>query len=774
MDVGEDYDAEEADYFSGTGGTSFASRLAAAQPKPSSRQPKELVSFFFHNGEPLCCASSGQLTWCGRLAADCKVKSHQGKRNPDDRPEGVYMRKEGTKDNKVVLYASPFVPKDVALVSDAYDTNQDAVMPKEAAMALFLEINSNEADAKAEEEAAAGTMPSTPRKRAASASADVVASILKRQPGTVVKKPRFAGDTLHSDDFHEGEVKLLVEKLEDQMDQADQAFTDIVADMRRMDSGLGGAPEGHTDVWTTVGNQEGRICTLEALRKRDTADIAAVQKAALDATAQSREAADAAEKAHEAAQGLIRLSNVNVETRLNEIETLLRGPGSEFWKVINDVSVILNLTKTLTAEVNDLKRGGIPRSGDFQAGTVVTEGVLDSRLTVIANQIGEVRQLVEGGGYKSTVYHFRSYADTVVFAKERLPADLVYGLFIDPITLLMAVSGSVTLKSEVMAEEVHYARVKRNREENLVVSSFRTTDPEAYGGPSGVNEGQHHFTSLKTHDQWNNGDGVSGTWNRIEDGLEDVAASYESSIEHRLEGYPDAQFLCKELLRASMDFLRKKSTFMSDFYRNLKVTAFGSETPGDAGSKMCWRVVTTCLRVFFQELRSARVVAENAFNYPDRANALYLWGVVQAHRVMKEFVKHNFSEHPAFHPKLLQFLFKTSTPRVEMAKMTTTINGLSGLPATLTALSSSVDSVVSRVNTLEQGQRRNNARGQGQGQGGGQNQHFNAQGAFGQQGQGQHQGGPGQGRRNRRNGNRNQGGGGAQAAHPGGAAPNQA
>ena len=45
-----------------------------------------------------------------------------------------------------------------------------------------------------------------------------------------------------------------------------------------------------------------------------------------------------------------------------------------------------------------------------------------------------------------------------------------------------------------------------------------------------------------------------------------------------------------------------------------------------------------------------RVVADDAFNHPDRANEIYLWGVLQAHQVMLEFVKENFTGNPKFHP----------------------------------------------------------------------------------------------------------------------------
>ena len=52
-------------------------------------------------------------------------------------------------------------------------------------------------------------------------------------------------------------------------------------------------------------------------------------------------------------------------------------------------------------------------------------------------------------------------------------------------------------------------------------------------------------------------------------------------------------------------------------------------------------------------------MAEDAFNHHDRANELYLWGVLQNHQVMDYFVKENFTGHPKFHPQMVMFILET-------------------------------------------------------------------------------------------------------------------
>ena len=78
-----------------------------------------------------------------------------------------------------------------------------------------------------------------------------------------------------------------------------------------------------------------------------------------------------------------------------------------------------------------------------------------------------------------------------------------------------------------------------------------------------------------------------------------------------------------------------------------------------------------------------RVVAEDDFNNTYIANKLYLWGVLQAHRVMTEFVKEIFTGHPKFHPQMVMFILETMVPRVELEGLSTAHTNVSALPVTV-------------------------------------------------------------------------------------------
>ena len=114
------------------------------------------------------------------------------------------------------------------------------------------------------------------------------------------------------------------------------------------------------------------------------------------------------------------------------------------------------------------------------------------------------------------------------------------------------------------------------------------------------------------------------------------------------------------------DLLRELATVMEDLYHHLCIKCFGSRSPNKEERYTCWNIVTTLFVCLLDELLAVRLVAEDAFNYPYRFNKLYLWGVLQDHRVIAEFVKEKFTGRPKFHPHMVMFILETMVSRVEL------------------------------------------------------------------------------------------------------------
>ena len=63
---------------------------------------------------------------------------------------------------------------------------------------------------------------------------------------------------------------------------------------------------------------------------------------------------------------------------------------------------------------------------------------------------------------------------------------------------------------------------------------------------------------------------------------------------------------------------------MSSLYCQLKVKAFGMDDPSNDAKATYWKKFATLLHVLVKELHAAHMVVENAYNYPEWANTLYL------------------------------------------------------------------------------------------------------------------------------------------------------
>ena len=146
-----------------------------------------------------------------------------------------------------------------------------------------------------------------------------------------------------------------------------------------------------------------------------------------------------------------------------------------------------------------------------------------------------------------------------------------------------------------------------------------------------------------------------------------------------------------DLLTKTIYFLRETATVVEDLYHRLYLKCFGSRSPNKEARATCWNIMTTLLVCLFDELRAARAVAEDEFNHPDIANELYLWGVLQAHRIMLELINENFTGHHKFHPQMVMFILETMVPQVELESVYAACENVRTLPVTVQEIVSSVD-----------------------------------------------------------------------------------
>jgi hypothetical protein len=109
---------------------------------------------------------------------------------------------------------------------------------------------------------------------------------------------------------------------------------------------------------------------------------------------------------------------------------------------------------------------------------------------------------------------------------------------------------------------------------------------------------------------------------------------------------------------------------------------------GYMGEEQLWELLVSFIEQVFEDLWAARCIIQDA---SEGESSLLLWGIMRAHDVMEEYIKHDFSKHPALNGILVQRILRSSPTsgiyaRVQsVEKAITSINGT--LPGVKTRLS---------------------------------------------------------------------------------------
>jgi hypothetical protein len=125
------------------------------------------------------------------------------------------------------------------------------------------------------------------------------------------------------------------------------------------------------------------------------------------------------------------------------------------------------------------------------------------------------------------------------------------------------------------------------------------------------------------------------------------------------EDFPEATKLAAEMHTASHYFICQLCTFVTDFVQEMSSTA---ESPIEEA----WELVSACVRKIFDELRRIRAAAANAMaeQNPITKCALYMWCLIQANRVQKEFLDARFRNHPSIAPVIILHVFRTRVTKI--------------------------------------------------------------------------------------------------------------
>ena len=686
-------------------------------PKMGESGEGNLYSVFRYEGVEagLCLGPVSTNQFCIKLDQECTVKKHSA---PSGKPEvkfyhlepGYYIVNPRSQ-HQLAAFREPALSLEAADASDIFQIHKDERLPKEAWLSVFVAVEQHW-NAKGAEEALEEENLN-----------DILEGLLRgARPGAPT--PMFSRKLLEDSDleqsFDDDDLRSFARSTQKKwlvVKDALQRSLDAINTLRAV---MGVPPKLRDDQHTTLWGSVDAVAQAldkhqEELQKvTDLAESGGDRLLALEqqlrefsskATSLGNNFRSVEARVHAAMADAVTAKStaLNAMNSVNQYKTTggfgsIANLGTQLTVLEGKFASLDQDFATLAEMMQEVATLG---SGGHHAPTNVGVdlGLFESTTAALKSQVAELRQLTIGGGITMGGQRFDSMEDAIVFCKQHLPPNC-YECFYDIVSLLQVVDDPCKYAEDVQQQEVHYARVKRLPEQSIIVSSFQTEIPPVLAGPKESHEQAHLFNAMKTYDLWDRGDGVTGALNRINQTLQMKEASLTSMIDQKLEGHSTGRLVCQELLSRTMIFWRELCAEIAKFYRQLLVTTFGATGPySEAANAQCWTVVLKLVRVLCSELRKVRLVAEHAWSQGDKATPLYLWGCLNAHRVMNDFKQMNFREHPKFYPKLVLYLFETYVAKHEIAKLReTSVDAI----RTNTSLETQVASLKRNYDTLAQ------------------------------------------------------------------------
>jgi hypothetical protein len=264
-------------------------------------------------------------------------------------------------------------------------------------------------------------------------------------------------------------------------------------------------------------------------------------------------------------------------------------------------------------------------------------------------EMSMVRLRAAGQGVQIGRFNFSSYPELRLFVETKMKGN--YGLILDVVSLLHSIDASYVDPDQAVATEASRLRAKYGSPlEMKVATSFKTSFPSVMFrnttsvGPSAAATEGYLGPGMGSIEKWDARDGVSGTKFVIENSIQHMEDSIPFEIEENLEG--DGVDLSWYCFGQSVSFAHHLTTFINTFFLEM------SNAAGFKG-KEAWDLVTAVPVKVFSDLRDARAIAQDS-----RGAAGFIWGMLQAHMVMKRFLKHNFKRDPGLNAILVQFILK--------------------------------------------------------------------------------------------------------------------
>jgi hypothetical protein len=293
--------------------------------------------------------------------------------------------------------------------------------------------------------------------------------------------------------------------------------------------------------------------------------------------------------------------------------------------------------------LNSMSLGGPSAPPQAQAGggtqAAPGSGVTVALLKLLEDRIKDLEERLQDKAVTIGVTTFNSQKFTKAWLAANAGAPGAYIYFMDAHSMLNLAMEDASSNAEVLLFQQSATKSGYGTsEEALVGSSFKIELPVIFGRDWDANRmsaDSRVLPAMKVPDSWDPEDGYNGGRHRFEREIKEVKATMLRGAANHMQGI--GLLAAIKCISTTYAFLDRLAKWISSQFRDLV---------GRGGSKEdCWRLISHCVRAIFSDLHAARIAGRGPFMTSDRQLGV-VWGCLQAHRVMSEYVDADFASHP--------------------------------------------------------------------------------------------------------------------------------
>ena len=250
-------------------------------------------------------------------------------------------------------------------------------------------------------------------------------------------------------------------------------------------------------------------------------------------------------------------------------------------------------------------------------------------------------------------YCFENIDELRGWCEKCLPPEFPFGAFVDIYSFLQRIKSFRDKADPDSLKSMDYRdRLDLTADEAITLEAFSHPLPKGFRGTSSE-EGQMAvwIPGIKTPEKWEDKNETVGVKIMIKENIEVVRSRVLAVIKHRLNGYPEATALARELLADTITFITELSEFMSSTLRTLRQAGFERMNAWNLVSKLVHRILgVDCYlkRGLSFELLDAKAHKALAVSV--------LWGTFGTHQVLRSFQQHGIENHPSMSSEYVRFL----------------------------------------------------------------------------------------------------------------------